>query len=576
MAIAKLDTQWKGIRRTFSNVYVETCYDVYADMSNASASPYLRVNGMYIYSATKASISDMLPLTLSVSVGNGTPFTMTTSSSVSSKSYSGGGYWMEYYVKLVAPSDASSNISIPNDGSAFQISVTITPRTGSAITFTESACGISPLSIVAPSEMTTARITTATLSSSVPVGNNYRVTGSFVWYPKYLEYATTEHIEDLFVDPYTRITEAASSFNSISFAVQNSDYLPDVAGTRQNGTLSLNVYYRSADFTDGCLISCVSASILVIPREYSQTDDDLLPVSNPSATVVTATPAYATVNGKYVAGYAVLNITPGYRLKYQSRSNSYGGFSLTYNNKTYYSAGSPVTIQTVPQYVSGTHTAVESFDAGFRCSIRDRWSNSKANRPYFIITLPMLGYNVPQITNFALHRCKVDSNGAYTYNGTKYTKDDYGAYALIEYGVKFSSIDNSNVANMTIRYGTTTQTITISSYTQTGYIVVPANTERTMDVTFRLWDTFTPAGIASTQRLSTAGVLIDWLAGGKGMAIGKVAETQNMLDVNPMWTMLFYQATVGAYNNNTDVDLVAWMHDIDTRLTALENSEYAN
>ena len=73
-------------------------------------------------------------------------------------------------------------------------------------------------------------------------------------------------------------------------------------------------------------------------------------------------------------------------------------------------------------------------------------------------------------------------------------------------------------------------------------------------------------------RLSTAGILMDILAGGKGVAIGKTATTENALDISSDWKLLFYQATVGDYNGASTEELVPWMHSIDARLTALENS----
>ena len=94
-----------------------------------------------------------------------------------------------------------------------------------------------------------------------------------------------------------------------------------------------------------------------------------------------------------------------------------------------------------------------------------------------------------------------------------------------------------------------------------------------MDVALELTDNFYPYGILATMRLSTSGILLDYLAGGKGMAVGKTATEPMALDIAKDWKLLFYQADVGAYHDDTSSeDLVSWMHDVDTRLTALENS----
>ena len=94
-----------------------------------------------------------------------------------------------------------------------------------------------------------------------------------------------------------------------------------------------------------------------------------------------------------------------------------------------------------------------------------------------------------------------------------------------------------------------------------------------MGVSLELIDKFYPYGIVAKITLSTAGILLDYLAGGKGMAVGKVATQQNALDIASDWKLLFYNADVGAYNSNTSSqDLVSWMHAVDSRLTALERS----
>ena len=593
MAITKLTSQWKGVSRDYSGVVIENCYDVYADMAGGSSAPFLRLNGLCIYSLVKSSVSDLLPITISVQVGDGATYTFVTGSSVTNGGYSPNGNWMEYYVKFVAPDSAASNIFIPNNGQSFQIHVTLTPSTGNAISFTENACGIQPMTMTTPylketdvlqTEMTTGRVYYATLSSQIPVDSSHRVSGSFVWYPKYLDYVTTEHIEDLFVDPYTKITDAEAAYNKFYFAVANTDHLPNTSGARQNATLSFHYYYLSSDFYNGIMISSVYAQIPVAPRDVSLVDDDLMPDGDGSTAVITAIPEGTQAGNKFVAGYASLVIRPNTKLRYQSGSSSYYRFSVLVTHdgrtQTYFSSGDSVTVPTYQQYLynaeTGTYTAMDSFTASYECTVWDRWSRCRTYGYHYYINVPMVGYSSPQIQEFSVHRCKPDEHGTYTYGGETYAKDDYGAYCLIEYTVNFNALENTNVGNMLIRYGTTDQAITISSYTQSGYIVVPANTETTLDVLIKLWDNLTPGGVIATLRLSTAGVLIDWLAGGKGMAIGKVAEDREVLDINPDWKLLFYQATIGNYKNNTAQDLIAWMHDIDDRLDALENSSTAN
>ena len=59
--------------------------------------------------------------------------------------------------------------------------------------------------------------------------------------------------------------------------------------------------------------------------------------------------------------------------------------------------------------------------------------------------------------------------------------------------------------------------------------------ERTYDITITLSDLITST--TYTVRLSTAGVIMDFLRDGKGIGLGKVAEYQKMVEVNPEWEL---------------------------------------
>ena len=188
----------------------------------------------------------------------------------------------------------------------------------------------------------------------------------------------------------------------------------------------------------------------------------------------------------------------------------------------------------------------------------------------------VLYYHMPRLDEFSVHRCSVSTVPTdYEYNNTYYKKDDFGLYCMILYRVNYSELDSENTPETELQYGTH---IMVGS-TENGVthcVVVPANAEQTLDVIITLYDAYYLYGVSSQLRLSTANVLIDFLAGGKGMAIGKTATVQNALDISSNYKLLFYQALVGAYQESSQIDLIAWMHGVDARLTQLENSPYAN
>lgn len=145
-------------------------------------------------------------------------------------------------------------------------------------------------------------------------------------------------------------------------------------------------------------------------------------------------------------------------------------------------------------------------------------------------TLSILAYSPPQINNFALHRCNQDG-----------TANDQGAYMKVDYDVAITALNNVNSKALSVKYkkrsdsSYTTQAITLSSYTQSGYVVIAADTNSTYDVQLSLTDDF---GTASADlQLSTAFATMNFMAGGQGIAIGKVAEHTQMLELAAGWTL---------------------------------------
>ena len=189
------------------------------------------------------------------------------------------------------------------------------------------------------------------------------------------------------------------------------------------------------------------------------------------------------------------------------------------------------------------------------------------------VTYNVLWYLTPRVDDLSVHRAvRVTTSTSYSQDGYYYTKDDFGQYCIVEYTVSYASLSGQNDRKLTLLYGSASKQITLSSTTQSGFYVFAAG-DSAMNVALELTDNFYPYGILATVRLSTSGILLDYLSGGKGMAVGKTATEQKTLDIARDWKLLFYQADVGAYNDDTSSeDLIAWMHETDARLTALEQS----
>lgn len=566
-----MSEQWNGIQRDASTYYVETCYSLYADMSGTDA-PYLNVNGLCLYSDSGDDLEAILPATVTVRVGSGTAHTFYATTPVKSGAYSPSGNWMRYFVYI----SSTEEITIPSSGTTFTISVTVTPTDDDPFTFTETAHRPIANTLTAPASMVTGRAYEFTTSAAVPAGQNYSNKAVLTWYPQAVGAYTTQAYEEGYINPYTRAADATAGFTSVYFAVPNMDGISDgeAASFTADAHIMIQARYKSASFTGGILISECSASTPCTPR--SAVDSDLAPTLTAANVSISCTPSNAAINGKYVHKQATLTLTPTATFKY---GDAIAYIHLADGTNRYNSSISlqaegvaPGTTYTRPD-TGATATAGQSSIGGVSlCVYGNKWklSSSTVTKTYTV-----LYYHAPRIPTFSIHRCTTStSSTSYQYNGTYYKKDDFGSYCLIEYTVDFSALDDTNSASMIIQYGTHRVNLT-PSYSGSGFIVVSAGTAA-MDVIAMLYDTFYPYGVSVKQTLSVAGILLDWLAGGKGMAVGKQATTANALDITSDWKLLFYKATVGAYSGDNAQDLVAWMHDIDTRLTALESGSTAN
>lgn len=163
-------------------------------------------------------------------------------------------------------------------------------------------------------------------------------------------------------------------------------------------------------------------------------------------------------------------------------------------------------------------------------------------------TISLVEWFTPRVTTLAVHRCT--SAGV---------RSDNGDHVLIEWGVDFAPVNDLNTKSLTVRHPVGSSAVPLSAYQQTGQMIVAADTEHSYDISLVLQDAF--ATFSRTVRLSTAGVILDILAGGKGVAFGKVAETASALEVSPDWTLICQTLKLAG------VDLATRLSDIEQRLT---------
>lgn len=141
-------------------------------------------------------------------------------------------------------------------------------------------------------------------------------------------------------------------------------------------------------------------------------------------------------------------------------------------------------------------------------------------------TYNVFAYSVPIIENFAVARCDTDG-----------TLNDEGASAKAIFNTTISSVDNKNTKSFKILYKKQSEEIwTTITLSNDSYILNSSQVINNIDVDseydFKLVSTDYFSEVDKTVELATAFTLLDFNGNGRAMAIGKVSEKQNALEVN--------------------------------------------
>lgn len=135
-------------------------------------------------------------------------------------------------------------------------------------------------------------------------------------------------------------------------------------------------------------------------------------------------------------------------------------------------------------------------------------------------------YQSPQAISLSVARCL--ANG---------TLDEEGAFVKATIQAAISSILNTNTKQTLIKYklkASGTWTIALNNttdYSVNTSVVFPADTNSQFDVLLEVNDYFNNGVVTRSADVAVAFTLIDFNSDGKGMAIGKVAEGNGVLDV---------------------------------------------
>lgn len=206
--------------------------------------------------------------------------------------------------------------------------------------------------------------------------------------------------------------------------------------------------------------------------------------------------------------------------------NTFGGYvqSKSKVKVTVASSGAyGSTITKVQTTVNGVTTTTNPYTSGFITEsggtktvsvvVTDSRGRTKTSSTSYTV----LSYISPTITELSSRRC--------TQAGVD---DDAGAYMKITYAGSITALNNLNAKNLLVRYkkqsvSSWTNAVNVQEYSRNTSVIVAADVNSSYDISFVVADSFGSA--EKTWKISTAFTLMDFNSSGKGIAFGKVSES---------------------------------------------------
>ena len=327
------------------------------------------------------------------------------------------------------------------------------------------------------------------------------------------------------------ITRASSSFThtlTYSFGNATGTIATKTTSTSVSWTPTLTLANQIPNAVSGkCTITCKTYSgttevgsktctmTLTVPSSVKPTITSLT-AARVDGTVPTSWEIY--VQSKSKATLTIHGAAGAYGSTISSYSITGGGYSSTASSFT-----------TGFLNTSGTIT--------FTASVTDSRGRVSANAT---VTISVVAYSAPSFSKYISQRC--NSAG---------TVSDSGTYVKSTVNFSYASCSSKNTITTATYYRKTTETSwtnaskTFTSGTAFTFGGGNISAESSYEVKFKLTDAFT--SIEVTDTLSTASVVMDFKSGGLGVAVGKVAETDQCFEVSDAWDVKVYGMLLEAY-----------------------------
>ncbi|NBJ64226.1 pilus assembly protein [bacterium c-19] len=327
------------------------------------------------------------------------------------------------------------------------------------------------------------------------------------------------------------ISRASSSFThtlSYTFGSAKGTIITKTASTSVSWTPALTLANQIPSTTSGtCTITCDTYNgstkigtktctlTLTVPASVKPTISSLT-ASRIDGDVPSTWGIY--VQSKSKATLTINGAAGSYGSTIKSYSISGGGYS-----------GTASTLTTGFLNSSGTIT--------FTATVTDSRGRTSAAAT---VSITVVTYSVPSFSSYNSQRC--NSSG---------TISDDGTYIKATVSYSFASCISKNTVTRSTYYrvaGTSTWTNASASFNSGTAFTFGSgkiSTETSYEVKYELTDAFTTISI--TDIVSTASVVMDFKSGGKGVAIGKVSETDNCFEVSEKWDVKVYGKLLNEY-----------------------------
>lgn len=262
--------------------------------------------------------------------------------------------------------------------------------------------------------------------------------------------------------------------------------------------------------SSGCYITCITyRGSTEISRAYLNMTLKVPTSVKPSVSGITATEAVdgiAAKFGAFIQSQSRLNVTI-------SAAGSYSSTIVNYSTKI------------LGKTYSGNNFTTGAIMSSGSVSIAVTVTDSRGRTATRTTTVTITAYSSPLIETFTAQRCNSDGSA-----------NDEGEYAKITYSLSITPLNNKNNKSQSIGYkikdaAEYTTLLSDTQYTLSGTIQpsVIFSIDNSYSFALTVSDYFNT--VTYVVDLTTGFTLVDYHSSGQGMAIGKVAEKEGVLEV---------------------------------------------